>query len=353
MGADAPALVCEGLTVSYGDVTVLDGLDLTVAAGETVALLGPSGSGKTTLLYAVAGFVEPTSGEIVLSGTPVHGRRGVPPEGREVGLVFQNYALWPHMDARETVAYPLRRRGMDRGSAWRRAQELLETMGIGDLAGRRPDQLSGGQQQRVGLARALARDARLYLMDEPTAHLDAPLRAALQREIATIRQRTGAAALYATHDASEALAVADRVALLRHGRLMQIGTPVDVYERPVDLWAAELTGPVSVLEAPVVAAGHGVLSMRLGDTTVEVAAPDGPSTDRTARVLVRPEWARLGGDGVAAELTGVSFHGPHTDHHLATPAGRLTVRTAGLARARAGEAVRVVIERGWALPRGD
>ena len=164
--------------------------------------------------------------------------------------MFQSYALWPHLTALDTVAFPLRMAGSGDGDARRRAGEILEALGIGDLGGRRPAAMSGGQQQRVGLARALARDATLFLLDEPTAHLDAATRAAAEALIAAQRALRGAAAVYATHDAAEALGVADRVALLRDGRIVQVGTPKEVYEQPVDEWAAVLTGPVSVIDLP-------------------------------------------------------------------------------------------------------
>jgi ABC-type Fe3+/spermidine/putrescine transport system ATPase subunit len=172
------------LTVSFGDVLVLDDLDLEVARAETVALLGPSGSGKTSLLYAIAGLLEPTAGEIEVDGNPMRGGpRAVAPELRSVGMVFQNYALWPHLSAAQTVAYPMRQRGVSEAEAEAMVDRLLATLGIGELADRLPDQLSGGQQQRVGLARALAAEPALFLFDEPTAHLDAALRITLQQEL--------------------------------------------------------------------------------------------------------------------------------------------------------------------------
>ena len=163
-------------------------------------------------------------------------------------MVFQNYALWPHLTALDTVAYPIRRRGVRRAEARREAEQILARLHVRDLAHRRPAELSGGEQQRVGLGRALARDAALYLFDEPTAHLDTHVRGVFLDELVTRLRDTGAAALYATHDAEEALGVADRVALLTAGRVVQVGTPEEVYHRPVDVWAARLTGPVSVLE---------------------------------------------------------------------------------------------------------
>ncbi len=336
--ADA-ALACRSLTVGYGRAPVLDSLDLVVAPGETVALLGPSGSGKTTLLYAVAGFVRPTAGSITVAGREVAGGgRDLPPEDRDIGFVFQHYALWPHLSAFETVAYPLRRSGLSAREARRRALELLDTMGMAALAGRRPSELSGGQQQRVGLARALARDAALYLFDEPTAHLDTTLRTALQTEVAERRRASGAAAVYATHDAGEALAVADRVAILRRGVVVQVGTPVEVYERPVDLWAARLTGPASILDGEIVGCDGAAVEVAGG----RLALPDDHPPPGPVGALVRPDWAALGGplDGVVVE---VWYRGPHTDYRLTTASGEVIVRGAGRPDARVGRRV------GWRL----
>jgi ABC-type Fe3+/spermidine/putrescine transport system ATPase subunit len=204
-------------------------------------------------------------------------------------MVFQGYALWPHMTALETVAYPLRRRGVSASEARRRAQELLEGVGIGRLAGRRPAELSGGEQQRVGLCRALARDPDLYLFDEPTAHLDSALRADLQGQLTGQRQGSKAAALYATHDVSEALAVADRVALLRDGGLVQVGTPVDIYERPVDLWAAQLTGAASLLSVTVERVDGGALTLSVGGQSVVVQSSGPGGSGSRASAPARPE----------------------------------------------------------------
>ncbi len=314
-----PAVELRDVAVSYGAVRAVDGISLQCEPGETLALLGPSGSGKTTLIYAVAGFVPLAAGEIAIGGRVVAGPgRSVPPDARAVGMVFQNYALWPHLDALDTVAYPLRRAGLDRAEARARARDLLSRLGMEDLASRRPAELSGGQQQRVGLARALARDAAVYLLDEPTAHVDAAVRVAVQEEIGRARRASRAAAIYSSHDAAEALALADRVALLRAGRLVQLGTPADVYERPVDLWAARLTGPASVLD------GDG------------------------GRVIVRPDWAELGGS-TSGEVAEVWYRGTHTDYRVATPGGELVVRAPGPPTVAIGDRPGVTVRRTWPL----
>jgi iron(III) transport system ATP-binding protein len=345
-----PALQCRGVRLSYGATPAIEALDLEVAPGEMVALLGPSGSGKTTLLGAVAGFRAVDDGEIRIAGRLVASpRQHLPPEHRGVAVVFQSYALWPHLDALDTVAYPLRRRGIGAAEARRSATGLLERLGVGHLAGRRPAQMSGGEQQRVGLARALARGAGLYLFDEPTAHLDAALRSRLQDEIALHRRDAGAAAVYATHDTSEALAVADRVALLRAGRVAQVDAPTAVYERPVDEWAARLTGPVSVV--PV-----RVTDRRDGRGRVEVAGiptdarVDGPEGAEWA--LLRPDWARVGGE-LPGRVVSAAFRGTHTDYVLDTPAGQVTIREPGVPKAGRGDAPGWQLGRAWLLRHRD
>ena len=324
MSAD-PVVEIIDLVVEYDGTTALCGVTLSVAPGEVVALLGPSGSGKSTLLHAVAGFLAPRAGTVRLAGTTVAGNgRPVPPERRDLAVVFQNYALWPHLSAVDTVAYPARRRGAGRGAARAEAMELLGLLRIAHLADRRPAELSGGEQQRVGLARALARRPALYLFDEPTAHLDTHVRAVFLEELLARQRDSGAAAVYATHDAEEALGLADRVALLREGRLMQVGTPQQVYDEPVDLFAARLTGPASVIDAP---GGNG-------------------------RLLVRPGWAHLGGP-LEGCLRGVWFRGPHSDHLVDTPLGDVLIREDGPPRHAAGACVGWTLARSWPLPPPD
>ena len=324
----APAVDLRGVTIAHSGTSVVHAFDLSLAPAETVALLGPSGSGKSSLLAAVAGFLHPIAGEVRIGGRLVDGPGvAVAPEQRSVGVVFQNDALWPHLTVLETVAYPIRRRGASAADASSEAGRLLERLGIAALASRRPAQLSGGEQQRTGLARALARQAAIYLLDEPTAHLDTALKATLQREMADECRRTGAAVLYATHEVAEALAVADRVAIVREGRLVQVGGPIEVYERPVDAWAARLTGIASVL----------------------TATPDGvPHTDGSGQVLVRPDWVLLGG-GLPGRVEAVWFRGSHTDTQLATPFGALVVRTLGAPTVGVGESATWQLRRSWPL----
>lgn len=317
MRPDAVELCALG--VSYDGEAALSSVDLRVAPGEVVALLGPSGSGKTTLLHAVAGFLRPTAGRVRLGGRTVASPTVCePPERRDLAVVFQNYALWPHLSALDTVAYPIRRHGRSRAQARVEAREVLDRLHVAHLAGRYPAELSGGEQQRIGLARALARRASLYLFDEPTAHLDTHVRGVFLEELAARRRSSGGAALYATHDPHEALGLADRVALLVSGRVVQVGFPAEVYERPVDELAARLTGPVSALT---------------------VAGDPRP-------LLVRPEWARLGGD-LAATVSQVWFRGPCSDYLLDTERGRLLLTSTDHAEHRRGDRVTWALLRSW------
>jgi iron(III) transport system ATP-binding protein len=346
-----PAIELRCVAVAYDGAPVLSDLDLRVEPGETLALLGPSGSGKTTLLFAVAGFLGIAGGEIRIAGRLASDRSTtLAPERRDVAVVFQQYALWPHLNAVETVAYPIRRRGVDRARARLEALDLLERMGVAHLAERRPAQLSGGEQQRVGVARALARRAAVILLDEPTAHLDTPLRSALGAELSEQRRRSGAAAVYATHDVSEALAVADRVALLRDGRIVQVGDPRAIYERPADLWAARLSGPASVVTAELVGDGRVRIAGREVSLALDRGARSLPNGG-TAALLVRPDWVSLGGE-LPGAVSAVWFRGPWTDYRLETAAGTVEVREPGPPRAAPGQAVGWTLTRAWLIDAG-
>ncbi len=342
-----PAVVCRAVRIAYGSTVVVPALDLEVEPAEMVVLLGPSGSGKTTILAALAGFIPIRSGEIAIGGRLVSGPdRHEPPERRDVAVVFQGYALWPHLSALDTVAYPIRRRGVGAAEARREAAAILDRLGIGGLADRRPHELSGGEQQRVGLGRALARRAGLYLFDEPTAHLDAELRDRLQAEIAGQRRALGAAAIYATHDTAEALALADRLVLVREGVVVQQGAPLAVYDRPVDMWAARLTGPAWSIPIRVLEAHDGRARIDVAGTVQEVAL-DGAAAGGPTDAVVRPDWVRLGGD-LAVRVIEVAFRGTHTDYVVATPAGELGLRVGGPPSLAPGSTAGCTIDRVWA-----
>jgi ABC-type Fe3+/spermidine/putrescine transport system ATPase subunit len=345
-----PAIRCVGVDIAYDDRVVVRGLDLAIAPGEMVVLLGPSGSGKTTILSAIAGFFPIRGGEIRLSGRLVAAAdRHEPPNRRDVAVVFQDYALWPHLSAVETVRYPLQRRGLGGTEAGREASSVLERLGIAALADRRPSEMSGGEQQRVGLGRALARHAAVQLFDEPTAHLDAALRERLLVEIADGRRSSGAAGVYATHDTAEALAIADRVVLIRDGRVAQVGTPREVYEAPVDLWSARLTGRASEISAELTGWNGGRPDLLVGGVHVRPEADPGSTgagASRAGRMvaLVRPDWVGLDGP-LPGTVVQVQYRGTHTDYVLTTPVGEVAVRRIGPPVASSGDPI------GWRLNR--
>ncbi len=342
------ALEARGVSISYGDRTVVHDFDLAVASGEMVALLGPSGSGKSTILAALAGFIPIQTGDVLIGGRTVAGpRRHDPPERRDVAVVFQSSALWPHMNALDTVAFPIRQRGIPVAEARREAARILDVVGIGELEARRPAEMSGGEQQRVGLGRALARNAGTYLFDEPTAHLDTALRERLQTEISEQRRRSGAAAIYATHDTGEALALADRVVLIRDGRVVQEGPPAAVYERPVDMWAARLTGPATQIDVLIESAGDGRATIELGGTSRSVLFASANGTaGGTCSAIVRPDWVRLGGD-LEGRVAVVAYRGTHTDYGIDTAAGRLGLRVIGPPSVERGAVVGCTVDRVW------
>ena len=219
----------RGVTVRYSQVTALYPLDLDIAQGEFLTLLGPSGCGKTTTLRLIAGFIAPNAGKILFDGEDVS---RVPPNRRQIGMVFQDYALFPHMTIAENIGFGLRERGASRGAIARRVRELLALIHLPDVADRHPSQLSGGQRQRVALARAVAHPPRVLLMDEPLGALDVKLREAMQVEIRTIQRALGITTIFVTHDQAEAMSLSDRIVVMNHGRVVQMGTARDLYERP-------------------------------------------------------------------------------------------------------------------------
>ncbi|KQS66207.1 ABC transporter ATP-binding protein [Modestobacter sp. Leaf380] len=318
MTASSPsthALDVADVTVRFGAVAALDGVSLTVPTGSFTALLGPSGCGKTTLLRVVAGFLTPTSGRVTIAGRPVagHGHR-VAPDRRGVGVVPQDGSLFPHLDVRANVAFGLPRARRRDG----RADELLDLLGLGGMGARMPHELSGGQQQRVALARALAPRPALVLLDEPFSALDAGLRVAVRDDVRAAVAADGATALLVTHDQEEALSTADRVAVLRAGRLVQAGAPRELYRSPVDAELAGFLGTAVLLPGTVT--GHSAVETPLGRHELDVPGRPGSEVE----VLVRPEDLRAGdgdGTGTAGVVEGVRFSGPDTV---------LTVRVAGL-----------------------
>jgi iron(III) transport system ATP-binding protein len=306
-------VVLRGVSKAFGRVRAVQEVDLELARGELVAVLGPSGCGKTTLLRLVGGFERPDAGSIAVGGRELAGPDTfVPPESRRIGIVFQDYALFPHLSVEANVAFGLSRR--EREARERITRTTLELVGLQHKAGSHPHELSGGERQRVALARALAPAPELILLDEPFSSLDATLRAGLRREVELILRDAGATALLVTHDQEEALSVADRVAVMREGRIVQVGAPQEVYLRPANRWAAGFVGEVNVLAG--VAHGSGV-ETELGVFDV------GGEASGSVHVAVRPEQLLLRADaGGNAEIVAREFRGHDVLYRLRHEGGR-------------------------------
>jgi len=262
----------SNLTKRFGATTAVDDVSFSVAEGQFVALLGPSGSGKTTVLRMLAGLERPDEGRIAVHGRPVFGgRREIPAEERDIGMVFQDYALWPHMTVAQNIAFGLRLRRFTRRDRDERVAEALSLVHLDGLDARFPDQLSGGQQQRVAIARALATRPRLLLLDEPLSNLDAALREEMRVELVRLLKAQGITAIYVTHDRIEALAMADQIVVMRDGRVAQIGAPEDLYARPATLFIAGFLGAANVVAGTVETGPDGRPAIRSGDACLSGA----------------------------------------------------------------------------------
>ncbi len=307
------ALSVEGVEKRFGGTAVLDGLSLSIAGGSFVALLGASGSGKTTLLRLIAGFEAPDGGRILLDGADLD---GIPPYQRPVNLVFQSYALFPHMSVADNIGYGLRREGMAADEVTRRVGDALAMVRLDGLGDRKPRQLSGGQAQRVALARALAKRPKLLLLDEPMAALDRGLREHTRNELKRLHRELGTTFVLVTHDQEEALALADRVALLDRGRLAQDGSPEDLYERPASLAVARFVGRINLIEGRT-SDGGTVEIPGLGAIRAPARLPIGTEVV----VGLRPEKIDIGAVGFPATVTDVAYHGDQSVYRLALPGG--------------------------------
>jgi ABC-type Fe3+/spermidine/putrescine transport system ATPase subunit len=349
----------SGVCKRYGAVEVVTDLSLRLPAGRVVALLGPSGCGKTTTLRMLAGLERVSAGTLQIGEAVVDdgARRFVPPERRGLGMVFQNYALWPHLNVLENVAYPLRLRGQSTGDARRHALIALERVKLSHLADRAVHQLSGGQQQRVAVARAVVGDGQqsppVLLLDEPLANLDARLREDMRSELATLARTSGASVVLVTHDQQEAFAVADDVVVLDRGRLAQQGTPLDIYLRPASAFVGAFGGAMSVVDGRL---HHG--GLQLGNSHIDAAVVHvaGDISDgATVQIGLRPEWLRLATDGEAGidvEVTQSLFLGREHDVSLRFGASHLGWRVAStLAAPTVGDRLRLVAVRACAFAR--
>jgi iron(III) transport system ATP-binding protein len=315
-------LELESLSKRFGETAAVDALSLEVASGELLTLLGPSGCGKTTTLRMVAGFESPSSGVIRIAGRDV---TRLAPQKRGVGMVFQNYALFPHLSVAENVAFGLASNGVARAEAARRAADALALVGLEGLGGRRVQQLSGGQQQRVALARALAPEPPLLLLDEPLSNLDAALREHTRMELRALLKRVGITAIFVTHDREEAFALSDRVALLEGGRLQQLGTPAELYHTPATPFVAGFLGRTNLLPARVAEREGERLICALAGGVRWSAMAAGPISGDAVQVMVRPEALVLLPDGAEGALAGTvverQFTGPTEYYGLRLDSG--------------------------------
>jgi iron(III) transport system ATP-binding protein len=292
--ARAVGIEISGVNLSYGSTHVLKDIALSIRPGEFFAFLGPSGCGKTTLLRLIAGFAQAQTGQVLLDGQDV---APLPPWKRDVGMVFQSYALWPHMTVAKNVAFGLEERRLPRGEIDRRVAQALELVGLSAYAERRPAQLSGGQQQRVAVARTIAIEPKVLLLDEPLSNLDAKMRVSVRRELRALQQRLGLTTIFVTHDQEEANTICDRIAVMDGGRVQQVGTPMELYEHPANLFVANFLGSANIL-----------------DEKSGVAMPAGK------RLVFRPQHATL----AAAE--GASLRGPVTHREFLGATVRYGVR---------------------------
>lgn len=309
-------LVLENLTIRYNNVTAVNNISINVASGEFLTLLGPSGCGKSTTLFAIAGLNHATSGiirigdKILFDGAT---NTVVPPEHRNIGLVFQSYALWPHMTVAENLAFPLKLRKMGRAERDERIKEALSLVEMLPYAERYPFELSGGQQQRVALARALVYRPSLLLLDEPLSNLDAKLRERARVWLRELQERLNVTTIYVTHDQAEALAVSDRVAVMSMGNLRQLGSPKDIYERPIDSFVADFIGSSNFLDAKLIEENSTYNVVELKNGTRLKTAPGKASADGSLVVAIRPERVEIVSAGsentLETEIAGSTYLG--------------------------------------------
>ena len=331
-GMPPPLVRLRGVERSFGATRAVAGADLEVGRGRVLALLGPSGCGKTTLLRVVAGFERPDAGTVEIAGAVVASPDvWLAPERRRVGMVFQDYALFPHLTVAENVGFGLPRRQRRSSGRSSRVDDVLELVGLAELARRSPHQLSGGQQQRVALARALAPSPSVVLLDEPFSALDTGLRASLRHQVATALADAGATGVLVTHDQGEALAMADRVAVMRHGRIVQVGPPAEVYRRPLDLWVARFLGDAVVVPGhrvagrpDVVDGPFGLLPLAPGFVHHDGAQVSLFCRPEQLRPAAAPTDGSTASGATVATVDSVRFHGP--DAEVSLRVGPLTVR---------------------------
>jgi len=352
--AEPTAIELRGTTKVFGQaaetVRALDSVDLDIREGEFFTLLGPSGCGKTTLLRLLAGFEQPTAGAIRLYGRDL---AGLPPFRRPVNTVFQNYALFPHMSVSDNIAFGLEMQNWTRPAIVERVEEMLALVKLGGYGGRRPAQLSGGQQQRVALARALANQPQVLLLDEPLSALDLKLRKEMQIELKRLQLETGITFVFVTHDQEEALTMSDRLAVMQDGRLLQVGTPAEIYERPTRRFVADFIGETTFLDAEVIGGGSTTPRFRLADgTTLDGHDSGGKRIGDHVTLAVRPERLEIrperGDDTLAGTVETTVYFGTDTTYRIRTRDGaavlvRVQNRRGAAARYAAGAPVHLAV----------
>lgn len=354
----------DGVTKRFGDVTALHEAWLPIRRGELMTLLGPSGCGKTTLLNLVAGFLLPDGGDITIDGARV---TNIPTYKREIGMMFQNYALFPHMTVAANVGYGLKMRGIDKSETITRVAQALALVKLTGLEDRKPKQLSGGQQQRVALARALVIRPKVLLLDEPFSALDRNLRGSMQVELKEIQRKLGVTTVFVTHDQSEALSLSDRIAVMSEGRIRQCGAPDEIYRRPTDRFVASFVGDVNVLHARLERVSGAFATVALGEARIQVPAGplNGIAVGADVELFVRPEQLRAAKAGDAAATQGTVgahiYQGGHVDIYIDTVAaasGRMLMRLSdrdAIARWPVGERIGITFDEAdaAAFPRLD
>ena len=324
--ASAPVKL-QSLSKHYGTIKAADDVNLDIQGGEFMTLLGPSGSGKTTTLKMVAGFIEPTAGQVMIDDKPVT----EPPHKRDIGMVFQNYALFPHMTAAQNVGFPLKMRGVSRREQKERVGQVLSLVGLADRSNQYPRQLSGGQQQRVALARALVFEPRVVLMDEPLGALDKKLREFLQLEIRRIQQDLGITMIYVTHDQEEALVMSDHIAVFNHGQIVQVGSGEDLYERPISRFVADFIGESNIFSGQLARDGEE-FTFQTENGNYRVPATELP-VGKPLSLIVRPERLHVQAtdvitdnmNGLAATIKDVIYLGSERKYELELADGTMLI----------------------------
>ncbi|MCX7324892.1 MAG: ABC transporter ATP-binding protein [Hyphomicrobiales bacterium] len=346
--AKAASVLVEDVNLSYGATHVLKSINLEVRPGEFFAFLGPSGCGKTTLLRLIAGFNVAQSGRVMVGGDDIS---GLPPWKRDVGMVFQSYALWPHMTVAKNVAFGLEERKLPKAEIDRRVKAALELVGLAHLAERRPSQLSGGQQQRVAVARTVVIEPKVLLLDEPLSNLDAKMRVQVRRELRDLQQRLGLTTIFVTHDQEEANTICDRIAVMNDGVIQQVGTPMELYERPANLFVAGFLGAANILEGDVRSHGGNRVFEIKGGTRLPI--PKALPADPGARLVFRPQYAELNRakaaddvDGLTGTVSHREFLGAAVRYSVALGTSEVTVEApfrSGASLIEVGELVTVFL----------